>query len=253
MRTRRLLTAVAVVAALLVADAALAFRPTVRWIVDQVSAARLVRNVKALKVEQEITIYGRDDAPRGLVAPQRTWLMSPSSLRSERELPEGVEVRVWTKSKQLHRKPGQEDRVRKSPPDLVAAFLASGPPMERAGLTDSLVKQIQRLKVDTDVVSYARFDGRICYLIGSKPWETDKPQVWIDKDSLQLVRVVTIQKVEGKQTRSEVRLLGWGSPEGGSWFPKRIEYKEGDELRWSAMTRGLEKNKPMDKALFQTR
>jgi hypothetical protein len=238
---------------MLFADAALAFRPTVRWILDQAAHARLARAVKSLKVVQEVTLYGRPDAPRGLATTQRTWLMSPSSLRIERELPEGVELRVWTKNKQLLRRAGAKDKLGKAPPDLVAAFLASGPPAERAQLTDALLKQVQALKVDTDVVSYARFNGRICYLIGSKPWEKDKPQVWVDKDSLQLVRVVTIRKIEGKASRSEVRLLGWGSPEGGSWFPKTIEYYEGDTLQWSSNTRSLEKNKPMDKALFATR
>ena len=253
MRTRRGSVLVLVCAAMLFADAALAFRPTVRWILDQAAHDRLGRAVKSLKVEQEVTVFGRDDAPRGLAATQHTWLMSPSNLRVERELPEGVDLRVWTKNKQLLRRPGAKDKTGRAPPDLVAAFLASGPPVERSQLTDAWLKQLEALKVDVDVVSYARFNGRICYLIGSKPWEQDKPQVWVDKESLQLIRVVTIRKMEGKAQRSEVRLLGWGSPEGGAWFPKTIEYYEGETLQWTSNTRSLEKNKPMDKALFATR
>lgn len=247
------LVGVLVTGALLAADAAQAFRPTVRWILDQSAKRRLGLKVKSLKIEQEITLYGRDDAPRGLPAPQRTWVMAPTSLRLERELPEGVYVRVWTGNKQLVRKPGQSDQTGRAPPDLMAAFLTAGPPADRAPTVDDWMKQVQALKVDTDVVSYARFDGRICYLIGSKPWETDKPQVWIDKDNLQLVRVVSVQKVEGMARRSEVQLLGWGSAEGGAWFPKTVDYKEGDTLLWRAVTRSVEKNAPMDKALFQTR
>jgi hypothetical protein len=244
---------VAAVAVLLASGTADAFRPTARWIVDQASAKQLARSTRSLTVEQETTLFDREDAPRGLRVSQRTWLLAPGNLRVERELPEGVHVRVWTAKKQLVRKPGAEDLVRRAPPDLMAAFLSAGGATDRALLTDALMKLIERMKVDTEVVSYARFDGRICYLIGSKPWETDKPQVWFDKDTKQLVRVVTARKNGDKVARSEVRLLGYGSPEGGSWFPKTVEYYEGETLVWRAVTRSVDKNKPLDKSLFAVR
>src|SRR5690606_8369438 len=99
-------------------------------------------------------------------------------LREEVELPEGAEVRVRNAKKALVRRPGQEEVARRAGPDLVAAFLAGGPPLDRRALGEQLFQDLRRLKVDTDVVSYARFDGRVTYLIGSKPWEQDKPQVW---------------------------------------------------------------------------
>jgi hypothetical protein len=252
-RADLVIAVVVAVAGSLASDAASAFRPTARWVVDQASAKQLARSTRSMKVEQQVTLYQREDAPRGLSVTQRTWLLAPGNLRVERELPEGVFVRVWTPKKQLVRKPGADDLIRRAPPDMMAAFLSAGGATERAALTDSLMKVLAKMKVDTEVVSYARFDGRICYLIGSKPWDKDKSQVWFDKETKQLVRVVSASKKGDKVTRSEVRLLGYGSPEGGSWFPKTVEYHEGDKVIWRAITRGVEKNKPLDKSLFAVR
>lgn len=237
-------------ALLLAADAASAFRPTTRWILDQAAERQLKREVRTLEVTQETTLFGLPTAPRGLTVKKRTWLLAPLSLREELELPEGAEVRVRTAKKALLLRPGQKEVVRRAAPDLVADFLAGGAPLDRRELGEQMLKDLKRLKVDTDVVSYARFDGRVTYLIGSKPWEQDKPQVWIDKDTLQLVRVVLVEKQGDKVVREETRLLGYGSPEGGSWFPKVIEEWRGDQLVRRSLTRSVQKNEALERSLF---
>lgn len=246
-----LLTSCALVLVVLAAKDAEAFRPTSRWILDQAADRQLKREVRTLKVTQETTLFGIETAPRGLSVQKRTWLLAPLALREEVELPEGAELRVHTTKKALHQAPGQKEIVRRAGPDVVIGFLAGGAPLDRKQLGEHILQELRRLKVDTDVVTYARFDGRVCYVIGSKPWEQDKSQVWIDKDSLQLTRVVLVAKKGDKLSRSETRLLGYGSPEGGSWFPKVVEEWRDDKLLRRSVTRSVEKNEALERSLFE--
>lgn len=71
-----------------------------------------------------------------------------------------------------------------------------------------------------------RFDGRVAYVIGGKPRDA-RPMVFVDKDGFQPLRLLF---TEGG-TLEDVRLLGWGSPTGGDWFPRAVEVAEGDQLR----------------------
>lgn len=235
----------------LVADAAHAFRPTTRWILDQAADRQLKRDVRTLAVTQETTLFGLETAPRGLTVKKRTWLLAPLSSRVELELPEGTEVRVRTAQKSLLARPGEKEVVERAGPDVIASFLAGGPPLDRRRLGEQMLQDLRRLKVDTDVVSYARFDGRVAYLIGSKPWEQDKPQVWIDKETLHVLRVVLVEKQGEQVLRRDTRLLGYGSPEGGSWFPKVIEEWQGDKLLRRSVTRSVQKNESLERRLFE--
>jgi hypothetical protein len=75
-------------------------------------------------------------------------------------------------------------------------------------------------------VSLGRFDGRVAYVLGGKPHDP-KPLVFVDKDSFQPLRLVA---AEGGAL-ADVRLLGWGSPTGGDWFPRAVEVVIGDQVR----------------------
>jgi hypothetical protein len=85
---------------------------------------------------------------------------------------------------------------------------------------------LARRGVSMAEVSLGRFDGRVAYVIGGKPRD-GKPLAWIDKDAFQPLRLVSVEG--GAMT--DVRLLGWGSPTGGDWFPRAVEVVIGDQLR----------------------
>lgn len=63
-----------------------------------------------------------------------------------------------------------------------------------------------------------RFDGRIAYVVGGHPRDP-RPVLYVAKDGFQPLRLVS---AEGKEL-TDVRLLGWGSPVGGEWFPRAVE------------------------------
>ena len=128
-------------------------------------------------------------------------------------------------------------------------WFTAGPPLEAAKAQGRISAAMTALGVDIDTVSYSRFDSRVNYLIGSKPWEKDKPQVWLDKETLNLSRVVWFSAGE-KKVRHEVRFLGWGSSVGGEWLPEVLERYADNKLIERATLTDVERNKPVDKALF---
>jgi hypothetical protein len=78
--------------------------------------------------------------------------------------------------------------------------------------------------------SLGRFDGHIAYVIGARASDA-KPRLLVGKDGFQPLRLVA---EEGGALR-DLRLLGWGSPTGGDWFPRAAEVWDGDraELRFT--------------------
>lgn len=234
-------------AAALAASPAEAFRPSARWLFEQAMNKQLERAVRTLKVEVESTA---PDAGAPFV--ERWFLLAPGSLRKESEVEAGTRVEIRVDDKVTVRAPGQPDQTKKAGVDLLVDWLAAGQPLDKERAADRLVRDAKAMGVNTDVVSLARFEGRVAYLIGAKPWETDKPSVWVDKESLLLLRVVAIGKdKEGKPAATDVRLLGWGSPEGGNWFPKTIETWVNGKLVKRSVTRTVEKNAPLEATLFK--
>ena len=74
--------------------------------------------------------------------------------------------------------------------------------------------------------SLGRFDGRLAYVIGGRTREA-KPLLFVDKDDFEPLRLIAPE--EGGL--EDVRLLGWGSPTGGDWFPRAVEVVQGSALR----------------------
>lgn len=246
----------AVTAIVLVAQSALAFRPSSRWIFDQMVARQIERGIRTLKVEQEVVRFGRADSPKGLVTHATVTALSPDGWRREVVLPEGIHREVRTSKKTLVEIPNAggapSSQSKKTRPDFVVAFLTTGETLDRVAGAARLEEAAKELGVALDVVTYARFDGRVSYLIGAKSWDEDKPTIWIDKDTLLPLRVVAVTKTkDGIVTKTDVRLRGWGSAEGGSWFPKAIEVWNDGTLVEVATTRTADRNLNLDAALFK--
>ena len=243
----------AVVVGLVVAAAATsawAFRPSSTWLLDQAVNRQLRRQIATLNVVQELERYDIPSAPKGLTVPGRTRIVAPDMVRIEWGEGADADVTVRTEKGTLTRRPGAPEAVGKTFPSPLWDFLTIGAPLQRRDAAERLKAALQAIKVDIDIVSYARFDGHVNFLIGSKAFETDKPQVWLNKDTLLVTRVVSMKKVGDAVVRADLRLLGWGSPVGGNWFPKTIEYYEGETLKWRAHTRDVERNEHIDRALF---
>lgn len=105
---------------------------------------------------------------------------------------------------------------------------------------------LSRRGVALGEATLGRFDGRIAFVVGGRPKDA-KPLLFVEKDAFRPLRLIA---QEGGTTY-DVRLLGWGSPTGGEWFPRAVEVWSGDTLRIRVTTERTAQNQRMDDALFQ--
>lgn len=253
------LAALAVVALSLVATSGHAYRPPVRVLLSKAMERQITRDTRTMRIDLETQAYEADGRLMGPPVVERLLYQSPGSSRREIELPEGVRVEIRDGDKYLTKIPGQPDKAGKAPIDLLHDAVTTYPPMDDTRATERLLKDMRALNINPEVVSFARFDGRVAYLIGSKPWEENKAQLWLDKDTLLILRVVMVAppafgtKPDEKPRKTDVRYLGWGSAVGGNWFPQMIEVWDGDRLVRRSITKNVERNVSFDATLFQIR
>jgi hypothetical protein len=122
------------------------------------------------------------------------------------------------------------------------ALLANrgGPDADR-----SFAAALARRGVSLDASSLGRIDGRIALVVGGTGAEA-RPAAFFDKETSQPLRLVA---TEGGAL-SDTRLVGWGSAEGGDWFPKAVEVWEGEALRARFATQKATANPKLADALF---
>lgn len=243
----------------LAASAATAYRPPSRVLLGKAMERQITRDTRTLRIDLETQAYESTGQPIGAPVVERLMYQSPASSRREIDLPEGTRVEIRDGDKYLTKIPGQPDKAGKAPVDLLHDQVTTYPPLDDNRAAERLLKDMRALNINPEVVSFARFDGRVAYLIGSKPWEENKAQLWLDKDTLLILRVVMVAplgkdaKPEEKPRRTDVRYLGWGSAVGGNWFPQMIEVWDGDRLVRRSITKNVERNVSFDATLFQIR
>lgn len=106
---------------------------------------------------------------------------------------------------------------------------------------------LRGLGIDTSVVSLGRQNRRIVYVIGAMPNETNKPQLWLDKELMVPVRLVQYDR---SRVRRETRWIGFDSPLTTPFYPRRIETWVDGELSESVTYFKIEVNPKLDDALF---
>lgn len=115
-----------------------------------------------------------------------------------------------------------------------------GPESDRA-----YAQALARRGVALDASSFALLDDRIALVVGGTAREA-RPLAFFDKETAQPLRLLA--KDGGALV--DARLVGWGSPEGGDWFPRAIELWEGDALRARFATQKASANPRLPEALF---
>jgi hypothetical protein len=103
----------------------------------------------------------------------------------------------------------------------LATLLGAPSGAEGRALAEALVRRGVRL----DETALGRFNGRLAWVVGGRAAD-QRPTAWFDKETWLPVRLVA----DEAGTRLDVRLLDWGSPTGGDWFPRAVEVWEREAL-----------------------
>jgi hypothetical protein len=86
--------------------------------------------------------------------------------------------------------------------------------------SDAYAAALGKRGVALGEASLGRFDGRLAYVLGGRAKDKEaQPLAYVEKEGFQPLRLVA---AEGKELL-DVRLVGWGSPTGGDWFPRAVE------------------------------
>jgi hypothetical protein len=244
-----------VVVVALVAGGAHAYRPPTRFLLVKAMEKHLARETKTLKVEAETQTFDISGVAKGAPVTEKWMVMGPVTMRRDLESPEGIRTEIRVDEKLVVRSSGAgaaPDKNSKAVADPFFSAIVASAPLDDGAAADRILKDAKAYGVNTEIVSLARFDGRVAWLIGSKPWETDKPQLWLEKDTFLVQRVVKFQKKsDGSQQKIDERYLGWGSPIGGNWFPASIEVWVDDRLVQRTLVRNVERNQSFDATLFK--
>lgn len=125
----------------------------------------------------------------------------------------------------------------------LAALLGSPTGAEGKALLEALARRGVKL----DATSLGRADGRITWVVGG-PARPGRPQpvAAFDKETFLPLRLV----VQEGGAFLEVRLVDWGSPTGGDWFPRAVEVWEGEALLLRFSTEKAGANPRLPDGLF---
>ena len=205
--------------------------------------ARRIAPLKDVTLTIDADLAGRDhpvDERYYIKKPERARLMQQDDTQSIVVDREGVRASGDDKQLKVETDP--------SPNLFVALLLPRGRSPEE--MQARMLHTLQSVGIDTNVVSFGRFNQNAVYIIGALPWENTKPQVWLDKSALAPVRYMTLIKGQDKPAVLETRLLGYGQGPGGPVLPRIFEeYQDGKLLRHAEVT-GATFNQDLPETLF---
>jgi len=209
---RRLLGAAVVAAAVALPAAALAYFLPLEFVLGKLGEHQA--RITDVKVEQDVHFYG-DAVPGGHVAATETLACKTPKAKRVTRLPEGERSVVYGGGAPVVRGPAAGASW--ADPPGVDAFLA----MVCGRIGD---KTLKAWGLDTSARGYALYGGDVAYIIGAKPGELDRPQLWIDKDRFRPLRF------SGKDGAGEVRLVDYDSGRTGALYPRVAAFLDRGKL-----------------------
>ena len=78
----------------------------------------------------------------------------------------------------------------------------------------TVARGLDSLRVNTDIIRDAEWEGEEVYVVGAKAGDTTSNQMWVDRDRLRLVRFIQSQKAGDRTMVSDTRVKGYKEIEG---------------------------------------
>jgi len=115
---------------------------------------------------------------------------------------------------------------------------------------ESLAERLLQLGVDVSISSLGRFEDRIAFVLGANYPDDTANQLWVDKDTLLPLRLIIRGAFgAGNSDKAEMRYLTWWDI-GGTQYPSRIEFYQGDTLVRVSQAQNFEENATFAGELF---
>lgn len=193
------------------------------------------------------TLVAEGSYQKGNEAPVQVWeaIRANKAHRVERKREGNTEITLTVGARRWRYQLGDKGVApSKADADLVMTFLAN---TDRDPGAARAVNFCKRLGIDLDVVSLGRLDGRPAFIIGAKPWEPNKPQIWVDKQFRVPVRLV---QVDASGLVTDTQLHGFGSPATSEWYPNRVEVWQNGQKVETTIYERAQLNLPVDDKLI---
>lgn len=88
---------------------------------------------------------------------------------------------------------------------------------------ETLSERLVNLGVDVTVSSLGKFDDRLALVVGAEFPDETVPQVWVDKDTFQPLRMIIPAAHDNRTGILEIRYADWLQI-GNTWYPMQIEF-----------------------------
>ena len=239
MTRKMMLGLVAVTTALVVGiSTARAYVLPANALMERANSARRRLAIRSLELQGEVE---RDGVRTQLWEALRT-----DARRRELRRGDDTKVVLTRGAQRFEFSPGSGPvRPVRAPMDLLIELGFPTEPDEEGARASGLLRS---LGINPQVVSLGRQDRRIVYVIGARAQETNRPQLWLDKELMVPVRLVVFGR---DRVRRETRWLGFGSPLTSPYFPRRIETWVDGKLVEAVTYDDIKVNPRLANALFE--
>jgi len=228
---------------LLVATAAYAYVPPADFVLRMVAERRFKLNIVDLTVQLATDKPGH----KGVIE-ERIYIKSPERMRRVRQADGVTTLWVQVEDKAAEGPEGGLKLVKGNLDLLPILLQPAGSELDDVQVR--LVGALKRLGIDTTKVTLGRSGQNVAYVVGGRSTDTDKTQLWVDKETYLPIKVVLPKKVGAGVERTEIRWLEFGSAVTGDWFPRVIEvWKDGKRIERSEVSK-VDVNKKVPDTLF---
>ena len=96
---------------------------------------------------------------------------------------------------------------------------------------ETLTERLASLGIDVAVSSLGKFEDRLALIVGAEFPDETAPQVWIDKETFQPLRMIMPAADDNRSGVLEIRYENW-QPISKTWYPMQIEFiQDGSTVR----------------------
>ena len=163
-----------------------AFLPSVSWILNRAVTLYLKSPAKSIRVALE----GHEHAAGApaVVRKEKIYFKRGYNFRREVEQGQNALVEIMGEGRVMKR---SVDFPAEVFPEFVQLYYSLHDAKTGPKGAAALQAALERSGVDTSVVSINRYGSELVWVIGAKPWEDQRTQVWLTKSHFRPIRAVT--------------------------------------------------------------